>query len=83
MSCPGVRQNLQLGFAACGAGMISVAVLSGGPRIAFVDDVLALNRVERLRSEVLRFHGSQTIRFLIIQGTEEAAGKNEGSEGDF
>lgn len=43
-------------------------------------DVPALNRVEHLRSEVLRFHGSQTIRFLIIQGTEEAAGKSEGSE---
>ena len=61
--------------------MISVAVLSGGARIGLVDDVPALNRVKHLRSEVLRFHGSQTIRFLIIQGTEEAAGKNEGSEG--
>ena len=76
-----VRQNLQLGFAACGASMISVAVLSGGARIGLVVDVPALNRVEHLRSEVLRFHGSQTIRFLIIQGAEEAAGKSEGSEG--
>jgi len=83
MSCPGVRQNLQVGFAACGAGMISVAVLNVGARIAFVDDLPAPDRVERLRSEVLCFHGSQTIRFLIIPGAEEAAGKNEGSEGDF
>jgi hypothetical protein len=61
--------------------MISVAVLSGGAGIAFVDDVPALNRFEHLRSEVLLFHGSQTILFLIIQGTEEAAGKSEGSDG--
>ena len=81
MIFPAVRQNLQIGFAACGSSMISVAVLSGGARIGFVDDVPALNRVEHLRSEVLRFHGSQTIRFLIIQGAEEAAGKSEGSEG--
>ena len=63
--------------------MISVADLSAGARIAFVDDLPAPNRVERLRSAVLCFHGSQIIRFLIIQGIEEAAGKNEGSEGDF
>ena len=83
MSCPCVRQNLQVGFAVCGAGMISVTDLSAGARIAFVDDLPVPNRVERLRSAVLCFHGSQIIRFLIIQGTEEAAGKNEGSEGDF
>jgi len=61
--------------------MISFAVLSGGSRIAFVDDVRVLERVEHMRSKILRFHGSQTIRFLIIQGTEEAAVKIEGSEG--
>ncbi len=31
MVCLAVRQNLQLGFVVCGASMILVAVLSGGP----------------------------------------------------
>ena len=36
MIFPAVRQNLQLGFAACGVIMISVAVLSGGARVGLV-----------------------------------------------